>query len=433
MQGARFVAAVTPAPLARLRAMGGLFDPRVWLLTVGQVVLSTGRGVIMPFSAIYFHVVHGFPLAVVGLAFALALPTGSLVGLAWGAVTDRIGRKPLMVAGFAGYALTTAAFAFVTTVPLYVAVNVLNSVSIAAWSPAARAMVADVTPPDRRARGYGLLYLANNLGLSVGLLLGGVLAVLFGYRALFFAEAGGALAFLAVVVLFVRESHARRAAAAPPEGALARVAHHLRDVATPLRDRAFFLFLVVSVLGGLGWSQFYLVYAPYMKGWLGFGDPSIAAVIAVNTVLVVALQVPLAAWVERRHRTRVYALANLLLAASLVMTWWAGVQVGSGLSIMLAAVAVMTVGEVLAAPLAPTIAAGLAGGEENYGKYMAAVELIWTMSGGLGSILGGLFFDAGRVMQLWWVVTAAVGLSVAGFALLARVLPARVVEPAATA
>src|SRR5438067_10957562 len=84
-------------------------DKRVWYLTVGQTLLSTGRGVLMPFATIYFYDVRHFPLSLIGLAYAVALPLGSVVGLAWGALADRVGRKPLMLLGFAGQAVTTAA------------------------------------------------------------------------------------------------------------------------------------------------------------------------------------------------------------------------------------------------------------------------------------------------------------------------------------
>jgi predicted MFS family arabinose efflux permease len=93
----------------------------------------------------------------------------------------------------------------------------------------------------------------------------------------------------------------------------------------------------------------------------------------------------------------------------------------------------MTVGEIMVAPLGSVVAAGLARTEDNFGKYMAAQDLIWTFSSGLGSILGGLFFDVGRPMLLWPVCATLVVLSFFGFLRLGRRLPADVERPGARA
>lgn len=411
----------------------GLFDPRVWLLTYGQAILSIGRGVMMPFATIYFYNVQGFPLALVGLAFAIAMPLGATLGLLWGSLADRIGRKPLMVLGFAGQAVTTAAFAIVQGVPSYFAVVIANSIFVAAWNPSARAMVADVTPADRRTRAYGLLYMANNAGLSAGLLLGGVLAIFLPYQALFLVEAAGAAAFLLVVLFLVRESHRRSAVETGTRG-VARLVEHFRGISTPLRDARFLLFALCSVVAGLGWAQFYITYSPYMANYLDFDDVSIAIMFAINTVMVVLLQVVIATWAERKRRTNVYIIANHLLAWSLLLTWAAGRVDGASQRLIFlgVAVAIMTLGEIMVVPVGSALVAGLAGGEDHFGKYMAALDLAWTLATGIGSIAGGLFFDLGRPMLLWPVMTAFVIASFGGFVMLGRILPREVNEPGST-
>lgn len=422
------------ARLARWWEARREIDPRLWLLVYGQLVLSIGRGVLLPFATLYFYNERGFPLAFIGLTFAVALPLGALVGLAWGALADRFGRKPLMILGFVGHVATTTGLAFVSTPAQYFGVVLLNAVSVSAWNPSARAMVADVTPPDRRTRAYGLLYLANNAGMSLGLVLGGALALVMPYATLFFIEAAGALGFLLVVMLFVTESHTARATATA-RGPLAAIAGHLASVSVPLRDRRFLLFAACGILAGFGWSQFYVTYSPYMKNVVGASDAGIGALFAVNTVMVVGLQVPVAAWAERRRRTRVYLIATYLLAWSLILTWAAGrvEPLEARLAVMAVAIAIMTLGEIAVVPVGSALVAALAGGQQHYGKYMAAFDLVWTLSTGIGGVVGGAFFDAGNPYVLWPAMAALVALSLVGYWRLGRMLPADVERPASAA
>lgn len=419
---------------SELRSYRGLFDSRVWYLTYGQVFQSLGRGVLMPFMTLYFYNVQGFPLILVGTAFAIAFPTGALFGLVWGALADRYGRKPLMLVGFGAHALTTASLAFVETVPQFFVAMTLNSIATSAWVPASRAMIADVTTPARRTRAYGLTYMANNLGLSVGLLAGGALAILLPYRALFFIEALGTAAYFLVILVFVRESFPQRAHDVAPGAAaspLRRVARHVHDIGTPLRDRRFLVYSLVILLIGMGYGQFYITFSPWMANVIGSGDTWIAIIFAINTVMVILLQIPIAHWAERRRRTAIFAYGAYLQATSLLLTWAAG-RIGGldgALALMVGATILLTLQEIALAPAMPALVASLAGRPERVGKYMAGMELLFAINTGASSVIGGAFFDAGRPHLLWPTMMALSLLALPAIWWLSRLLPDDVNEP----
>jgi MFS family permease len=90
-----------------LKAMGARlskFDRRVWLLLGAMLVFRFGQGLYFPFSTIYFHNVVGIPLSLVGLGLGALAAASVASGLISGLLTDRYGRKPVMLTALAGTA-----------------------------------------------------------------------------------------------------------------------------------------------------------------------------------------------------------------------------------------------------------------------------------------------------------------------------------------
>lgn len=91
-----------------------------------------------------------------------------------GALSDRFGRRPVLLVSMFGSGLDYFAMALVPTVPWLFVTRVLNGISGASIT-AASAYIADVTPPERRAAGFGIIGAAFGLGFVLGPLLGGIL------------------------------------------------------------------------------------------------------------------------------------------------------------------------------------------------------------------------------------------------------------------
>jgi MFS family permease len=89
------------------------FDRRVWLLLFAMLAFRFGHGLYFPFSSIYFHNVLGIPLSLVGTGLAVFAAVSVLSGLVAGLLTDRYGRKPVMLTALAGSAASFFAFSLV--------------------------------------------------------------------------------------------------------------------------------------------------------------------------------------------------------------------------------------------------------------------------------------------------------------------------------
>ena len=141
-----------------LRVLNGVvrlfpgFDRRVWLILFAMLALRFGQGLYFPFSTIHFHNVVGIPLSLVGTGLGALAVASVLSGLVSGPLSDRYGRKPLMLASLSGSAAAFFAFALVEGFAAYLAVSVAAGLVGPPMFDAARnAMVADVTQPGRRS------------------------------------------------------------------------------------------------------------------------------------------------------------------------------------------------------------------------------------------------------------------------------------------
>jgi MFS family permease len=155
--------------IPRARKTLSRFDRRVWLLLFAMLAFRFGHGLYFPFSSIYFHNVLGIPLSLVGIGLAVFAAASVLSGFFAGPLTDRYGRKPLMLTALAGSSASFFAFSLVGGFAGYLAVSAAHGfVGWSMFEASRNAMVADVTPLGMRSRAYGLVRVGGNVGWVVG-------------------------------------------------------------------------------------------------------------------------------------------------------------------------------------------------------------------------------------------------------------------------
>ncbi|HEY1075618.1 MAG TPA: MFS transporter, partial [Fontimonas sp.] len=142
----------------------------------------------------------------IALIIAIYSVCGALVGPSWGKLSDRIGRKPVLIICLAGGALSYVLLAFSKTLAMLYVARALAGLMAGNFGVAS-AMIADIAKPEQRAKFMGLIGAAFGLGMVIGPFLGGILADDHGdfFRAGLVAAALSATAIVAAV-LFLRES-----------------------------------------------------------------------------------------------------------------------------------------------------------------------------------------------------------------------------------
>jgi len=155
---------------------------RVILILAG---LAGGAfGLTIPFLTLVARE-RGVSLSAIGVMASSYLVAQTILQLPFGSLSDRIGRTPPIAAGFAVEALASFGFVFADSAVTFIALRVLQGISLAMIMPALRALIADVTPLHRRGQSYAWMFAAFSGGMLLGPPVGGFLAGPLGRSPLF--------------------------------------------------------------------------------------------------------------------------------------------------------------------------------------------------------------------------------------------------------
>jgi predicted MFS family arabinose efflux permease len=387
-------------------------DRRIWILAAARAVNTMGFSIVMPFMAMYIVEDLGGTGATYGSIYLLSGLAAALGNGLSGEAADRVGRRPVMLAalllragnmGLLGLSVLFAAP--VTVIGLLV---VANGLLRAFFDPAASAAVTELTPPSRRVAAYGLQRIGINLGWALGPALGGMLAAAHSYGGLFFLAAGGTL----IAAIAVARVHDLGGARPPADERLT-----LGAVRSAYRKNpAFFDYLGLVFAGSILTTQIYSTLSVYCRTELGLAKGAIGLLYMVNGVLVVVLQVPAVAFIDRGGPARalvlgpaIYTLAYLAIGASHGFTALAG------------AIALITAGEVIFAPALSDMAAHL-GDPKRLGRAFGLFGLMQQLGVSLGPLVGGLLYDHARQdhLLMWGAIAGAMAVVGVGYVAFAR-------------
>lgn len=239
-----------------------------------------------------------------------------------GSLSDRYGRRPIILASTAGLAIDYVLMALAPSLWWLLAGRVIAGITSASFTTVF-AYMADITPPERRAKAYGVVGAAFGLGFVLGPLLGGVLGE-FGPRMPFWAAAGLSLvAFLYGALVLPESLSAERRMAfswrrANPLGALALLRSHAE----------LFRLAIVNFLTHFSHYVFqavFVLYVGYRFGWSSIEVGSLLALVGVCDVVVQGMLVGPVVKLMGERRALVAALSAGALgfvAMGLAPTGW---------------------------------------------------------------------------------------------------------------
>ena len=383
----------------RLREIGGGLPRPFWVLFAGMFVNRVGTFAV-PFLAVYLTQARHFSIATAGGVLSLYGAGGMIASPVGGYLADHVGRRRTMVGALAlgGCGMIALGFAhgLAQIAPAVFIVALVGE----SYRPAMQAAVADIVPAADRLRAYGLVYWVINLGVSIGLTLGVVLAS----RSFLLLFAGDGLTSLAFALIVWRALPETRPAPGA-HGTALRPHGLVRGFLAPYRDRSFLAFIALSVLVLLVFMQ-HATALPLDMVAHGVPRASLGLVMAVNGILIVFVQPFLAPRIAVHNRSRVLAAGCVLVAAGFGLNAFA-----HGASAFALNTALWTLGEICVLPIANAVVADIALPELR-GRYQGAYGLCFGLAGFAAPLAGTATLQHAGARALW-LGCLAVGLAVA--------------------
>jgi MFS family permease len=362
-----------------------------WTLIGAAFIDRLGGAFIFPFLALYITQKFQVGMTQVGiifLIFSLASLIGNLFG---GAMSDRFGRKRMLLFGLITSGLSSLMLGFISDFRLVYPIALMVGLLANTAGPAQQAMVADLLPESQRTEGFGILRVIANLAITIGPAIGGVLAT-HSYLFLFIADALSSLITAGIVLAALPETMPELSAQQTDQSLTASMGGYRNA----LQDWVFIAFLAISTLMVLVYVQMNSTLSVYLRDVHGISPKGFGTILSLNAAMVVLFQF----WITRRIAR--YQAMGLLAAGSLFYA------VGFGMygfvrnyPLFLVAMVIITIGEMLVTPTAQSLVARLAP-EDMRGRYMALYGLSWIVPNALGPLAAGILMDNYNPDWVWY-------------------------------
>jgi len=394
-------------------------DRNLRLLGVGVAIRMLGNALYNPFLALFLVNVLRLSYVEVGAIIAgvgvVLLPFNFLGGL----LTDRVGRRRLILLGLAGETAATAGLAYafaLQSLPGAIAAALGGGLIATLAGPAASAYIADFASGSERTRGFTFYRIGFNAGYSAGVTAGGLLIASIGFA----GSVAVATGIIAAGALFL----ALTLAPSPRDLELARMRSRAGRPESPLsdpkppsmaasfrrlaHDRVALELLLAVALAALVVGQWGVTFPLFVHNVLGISYSLLGVGLALNGLVVVFGQSATTESVIGRRHTTIAILGLLLYGAAFLGLGAAGLFAVVPTAVFFLAVVVLTFGENLITIPQATLPSNLAPSGE-VGAYNGAFAMVGAVGFILSVLLGGavLSFTANPLV-IWLLLLAPV-------------------------
>ncbi len=389
---------------SRLNKVYHEFPRLFWIVVAVRFVDGIGGTLLFPFFALYITQKFGVGMTEAGIMLGISSLFGLIGSMFGGALTDKFGRKQLILFGLVFSAVSTLAFGLVNTIsvmyPLIVVVGLLSSIS----HPAHEAMIADILPEEKRQEGFGILRVVANFSWIIGPTIGGFLANI-NFFYLFVIDS--IISCLVALVIARAIPETKPTPHAHEEGQ--SLFQTLTGYRLVLRDTAFISFIVANIIMLIVYQQMYGSLSVYLRDNHGINPQGYGFLMSTSAVTVVIFQFWLTRKIKHLPPFLMMAFGTIFYAIGFFLFGIFTTFVLFALNIV-----IITIGEMIIMPTSQALVAGFAPAEMR-GRYMAIAGLSWAIPSTIGPGLAGYIMDNYNPNLVWYIGGALCGLSMLAY------------------
>ena len=363
-----------------------------WTYNVVVFIDLLGGFMLYPFFALYLTQKFDINMATVGILFAIFSITGFVGSALGGALTDRMGRKGVIIGSLILSSFSALGMGFAPTLSIFVIVVVFVGTLSSIGGPAREAVVADLLPPEKRAEGYGINRVVFNLAVIIAPPVAGLL-IANSYTTLFIVDAVISLIAATVVLVALPETKPEAHPDAKPETMRQSFSGYKRV----FKDTPFVLFISVTILMTLVYMNMNSTLGVFLRDFRGLPELGYGYLLGINALVVVLFQFWITRRLEKYKPLLMMAVGAFLYAIGFAMYGFVG-----GFALFVVAMLIITVGEMVISPFQQALVASFAP-EEMRGRYMAVSSLTWGIAFMIGPYFAGLVLDSPNPNMLWFI------------------------------
>lgn len=378
--------------IARFRKIYSEYPKKFWVVVGVSFIDRIGGTLLFPFFSLYLTQKFGVGMTQAGIILGIFSISGLFGGMIGGALTDKFGRRKLILFGLIFSAISTLSLGLVDDFsilyPLAILIGLLSEFS----GPAHGAMIADILPESQRTEGFGLLRVVGNLAWIIGPTIGGFVAN-YSFLALFIIDAIISCIVALLFYLFMPETRPQVLETQTHESIFAS----FKGYGQVFKDYAFMAFLFAGILMGLVYQQMYNSLSVFLRDHHGINPSGYGFLLTTSAITVILFQF----WVTRKIK----GSPPFLLMAFGTIFYTIGFSLFGFVSaywLFMLAVFIITIGEMIIMPTSQSLAANFAPIDKR-GRYMAVYGLIWMLPATIGPSSAGFILDNYNPNLLWYI------------------------------
>lgn len=395
--------------IERIRSTVREYPRNFWILIGSLFIDRLGGALIFPFFSLYITEKFGVGMTQVGTLFAFYAVSSFIGSLIGGALTDRFGRRSLMIFGLISSAFSALIMGLSKDFHTFFVFSVIVGAFAYMGHPAGQAMLTDILPEAKRIEGFGILRVVANLAVTIGPAIGGLIASK-SFFALFIIDAIASSITAIIVYFTMPETKPEKRVDQPHE----TIFQTFKGYSVAIKDGIFMAFLGVSAISVIVYMQMNTTLSVYLRDVHQITTQQFGYILSLNAAMVVIFQF----WVTRKI-SRFAPMALMTFGTLFYLVGFTMYGFTNTYPMFLFAMVIITIGEMIVSPTSTALVARLAPLDMR-GRYMAVSGFSWIIPSAIGPLFAGFIMDNYDPRWVWYACGILATVATLGFLLLSR-------------